>query len=175
MSGAVSWNEADDEALLSLKGMGFYASEIAAKLGRSRNSVIGRLHRLRIANGHAVAQRTKKAAVAGGTFTRAIVRVAKPLPKANRMTRAELPKPKLRVVWTTEEVMAAREAKARGATEQLHLGAGKRFVDIGPVGKECRWPHGDPRNLETFRFCGAVTEEGHSYCRVHEIISTNRA
>ena len=31
----------------------------------------------------------------------------------------------------------------------------------------CRWPIGDPHNLETFRFCGSVCAAEVSYCETH--------
>jgi GcrA cell cycle regulator len=34
-------------------------------------------------------------------------------------------------------------------------------------GAKCRWPHGNPRDLDTFRFCGAITPADRSYCTAH--------
>lgn len=38
------------------------------------------------------------------------------------------------------------------------------FFDAQP--SHCRWPYGDPRDLETFRFCGEIAI-GQSYCCGH--------
>jgi GcrA cell cycle regulator len=32
----------------------------------------------------------------------------------------------------------------------------------------CRWPHGDPQDLDNFHFCGHPTEIEHTYCTHHE-------
>jgi hypothetical protein len=37
---------------------------------------------------------------------------------------------------------------------------------LGPTG-DCRWPFGDPGD-ENFRFCGATTLPGKSYCECHQ-------
>lgn len=35
----------------------------------------------------------------------------------------------------------------------------------------CRWPLGESRDFESFRFCGAATTSGSSYCAHHHILS----
>lgn len=49
-------------------------------------------------------------------------------------------------------------------------------IEIGPAAVSffdakrchCRWPYGDPRDLETFRFCGETSLEDRSYCAPHQ-------
>jgi len=64
--------------------------------------------------------------------------------------------------------------------ERMDVGASPRasayFADQEPIdGKatvadltpsSCRWPTGDPRDLRTFRYCGA-TASGGPYCKRH--------
>ena len=38
---------------------------------------------------------------------------------------------------------------------------------------QCRWPLGDPKDVESFRFCGARIDAG-SYCRAHGSIAYRR-
>ena len=38
------------------------------------------------------------------------------------------------------------------------------FVDLTP--SSCRWPTGNPRDLKTFRYCGAAARGG-PYCERH--------
>lgn len=43
-----------------------------------------------------------------------------------------------------------------------------RLVTIADLGaRDCRWPLGDPGDLETFRYCGNRAGEGDSYCLHH--------
>jgi GcrA cell cycle regulator len=37
----------------------------------------------------------------------------------------------------------------------------------------CRWPNGDPRNLETFRYCGKAAQGG-PYCERHSRLAYYR-
>ena len=41
----------------------------------------------------------------------------------------------------------------------------------------CRWPIGDPRHFDTFRFCGCVCSSGAIYCETHKklALAPNRA
>jgi hypothetical protein len=35
----------------------------------------------------------------------------------------------------------------------------------------CRWPIGDPRHVETFRFCGCACPFDAAYCKKHDAIA----
>jgi hypothetical protein len=39
----------------------------------------------------------------------------------------------------------------------------------------CRWPLGEPRDFETFRFCGAVCDTDSTYCPGHAARATSQA
>lgn len=39
----------------------------------------------------------------------------------------------------------------------------------------CRWPIGDPHNLDTFRFCGAPKVDGIAYCAKHAKVAFTAA
>lgn len=48
----------------------------------------------------------------------------------------------------------------------LELGtAAVSFFDAKPC--HCRWPYGDPRDLDTFRFCGEAAPDDRPYCVGH--------
>jgi len=40
-----------------------------------------------------------------------------------------------------------------------------KFMELRP--SMCRWPIGDPKHSETFRFCGSACLSGAMYCKVH--------
>ena len=77
------------------------------------------------------------------------------------------PKPKPPV-----ERRAAPKARAMEAAMNLEPmtcdppSEGVRLMDVRDG--QCRWPMGDPRDAETFRFCGEPTER--SYCVEHHSI-----
>ena len=40
-----------------------------------------------------------------------------------------------------------------------------KFMELRP--SMCRWPIGDPKHIETFRFCGSACSSGDIYCEAH--------
>jgi GcrA cell cycle regulator len=40
-----------------------------------------------------------------------------------------------------------------------------KFMELRP--SMCRWPIGDPKHTETFRFCGSACSSGAIYCKAH--------
>src|ERR1700687_117096 len=40
-----------------------------------------------------------------------------------------------------------------------------KFMELRP--SMCRWPIGDPKHIETFRFCGSACSSGDIYCNAH--------
>ena len=40
-----------------------------------------------------------------------------------------------------------------------------KFMELRP--SMCRWPIGDPKHIETFRFCGSACLSGAIYCKAH--------
>ena len=40
-----------------------------------------------------------------------------------------------------------------------------KFMELRP--SMCRWPIGDPKHIETFRFCGSACSPGAIYCKPH--------
>jgi hypothetical protein len=40
-----------------------------------------------------------------------------------------------------------------------------KFMELRP--SMCRWPIGDPKHIETFRFCGSACSPGAIYCKAH--------
>jgi hypothetical protein len=75
----------------------------------------------------------------------------------------------------------------RAAAPQLVIGR-ERSNKSGPLAASvrvkfmelqtsmCRWPIGDPKHIETFRFCGSACSSGAIYCKAHnaEAHASNR-
>src|SRR5271169_5869281 len=40
-----------------------------------------------------------------------------------------------------------------------------KFMELRP--SMCRWPIGDPKHIETFRFCASACSSGAIYCKAH--------
>jgi GcrA cell cycle regulator len=149
-----SWTNDRVEQLKKLWADGLSASQIAAELGSlSRNSVIGKVHRLGLAG------RPKRPA---GTMPRrrkprsqgTTMRIVRPAIRGNTAERHACepqfgPEPEL-----IENVIPIGQ---RCST--LELSEGK-----------CRWPIGEPGTPDFF-FCGGKTIEGLPYCGYHARIA----
>jgi GcrA cell cycle regulator len=125
--------------------------EIAGQLpGRSRNSVIGRIHR-------------RAKSLTG--------------PSLEVITQNRIERRKARHAAMLRERIATREAKLAGkrATEVPALNA-EDSSQSHPLhlrleqltSRTCHWPYGD----NPFSFCGHAVEPGNSYCIHHAVIAT---
>ena len=149
------WSEDEDKLLRKRVKDGYSASRIAAELeGRSRNAVIARTHRLRIATGgqpkHDTRRRGPKLPLKPSrTHEKRSYGFALHKQINLWMARHEdKPVPVEPVVVPGEE------------PTPLLLS----LLELSP--RSCRWPHGDPHD-ENFGFCGHVSIFGSSYCPYH--------
>lgn len=120
------------------------ASMIAGELGTSRNSVIGKIHRLGLSG-------RPKNPFGSVTMPRR--------PKTDRITR---------------RIRARQERKQAGLDQGLKFEPEPEAEEpIGPrvsitqlTEATCRWPYGDPRS-EDFCYCGHPTKPESVYCEHH--------
>src|ERR1700722_11049758 len=61
------------------------------------------------------------------------------------------------------QLVANREL--RNKSGPLAASVRVKFMELRP--SICRWPIGDPKHIETFRFCGSACSSGAIYCKVH--------
>lgn len=170
LSTGSNWTDERVETLKKLWGEGASCSEIASELknGISRNAVIGKIHRMGLSGrvkapvSATESQRRARVMTRAGwgqrrkadkkadapadlnrlsKFTGMVIRSAPPTPPAPPQPEAPVdvtPQPDDRNV---------------------------SFMDLKR--SMCRWPIGDPRDLETFRYCGADKGEASAYCAYH--------
>lgn len=158
-----------DPAVAALKDHwadGLSASACAEKLGDefgirvSRSAVLGKINRLGLSKPHEMRQH------AFAPLPRVPKTPKQPRKTVDRIIRGGQGSA-MRIVSTPDfsEDVARREL----SPDQIPLAQRKQLLDLGP--DDCRWPYGDPGESNFF-FCGAVTETGCSYCRMHRIVST---
>lgn len=149
------WTEQDEADLRKLWGDGYSASHVARLMGRglTRNSIIGKVHRLnlptrtvtmsqhqRSAMGRAAAQSIKAKRPNNGK--------GQPKPQA---IAARLAGPAFETVPLPEEEMG---------NDVTHLVG---IMDL--KAHDCRWIEGDPLNVHGY--CGKRAREDSSYCTEH--------
>lgn len=146
--GGGGWTDERVEWLRTLWTQGLTASQIAAELGGvTRNSVIGKAHRLGLSG------RLTPVATPRAPCSPRLPRSSQFGPVGNVHRRGNLALASPDVAHVDEvEVTAQIVPLARYLT----------LAELEP--SSCRWPIGDPSSPD-FRFCGAPALPGESYCR----------
>jgi len=157
----MSWTDERVELLRKLWSDGLSASQVAAELGPgiTRNAVIGKIHRL------GLAERAKTAAAA-------------PRPRAAKAPRPAAPATATRVsghivhgnvalAFAPQTLVVAREQPQ----EEVVIPMSERVTLMDLRESMCRWPMGDPTTPE-FRFCGGKSPVGGGpYCAYHSRVA----
>ena len=134
----MSWTEEKVSKLKELWGKGKTASQIAEIIGGiSRNAVIGKAHRLKLA------------ARASSKYST----ISKKQPEAvNSQNRQD------------KNTSRKSRFKSLLLDKNFEPENPKKLEELGD--KNCRWPIGHP-DEEGFYFCGRSPIEGFSYCKLH--------
>ena len=143
-----AWSDEATEKLKADWAEGLSASEIGGRVGKTRNAVIGKVHRLGL-SGRATTERkpTKPRRVPGSPRKRVLT-----------------PKPRRESPWR-QFVKALQEAPPAPIVEApVPLNQRRTMTTI--EADECRWPIGDPQDAD-FHFCGAKKMAGIPYCECH--------
>lgn len=152
----MNWTDDRVELLKKLWADGLSASQIAAELGGiSRNSVIGKVHRLGLAG-----------------------RAKSPAAAMPRQRKPRSPGAMMRI--TRSAIRGNTALAALHAFEQDFEPQPEVSENVIPIGQrctllelaegKCRWPIGDP-SAPDFFFCGGPTIEGLPYCGYHSRIA----
>jgi GcrA cell cycle regulator len=154
----MSWTDERVELLRKLWSDGLSASQVAAELGPgiTRNAVIGKIHRL------GLAERAKTANA--------------PRPRAAKAPRPAAPAPRVgghavhgnvALAFAPQTIVVARAAPE----EEVVIPLSERVTLMDLRESMCRWPMGDPTTAE-FRFCGGRSPIGGGpYCAHHARIA----
>jgi len=153
----MSWTDERVELLRKLWSEGLSASRVAAELGPgiTRNAVIGKIHRL------GLAERAKTAAAPRP-------RAAKPQQRPQTPQRVQGPA----MMGNVALALAPRAlAEPQPAAEEVVVPISERVTLMDLRESMCRWPMGDPTSPD-FRFCGARSPIGAGpYCAYHSRVA----
>lgn len=148
-----AWSDERVEKLKGLASAHESCANIAAELnslpgpGITRSAVIGKLHRLGLSTGN------------GKGDHRGPRRERKSKDNLTRKTRLD-------------ELFDADEATELPPEQSEHA---MTFVEAMATDNRCRYPIGNPLDLDAFRFCGAPKKNGCSYCAPHFRFTHKRA
>lgn len=140
----MAWTEQMVDDLCRLWDEGLTASEIAKKIGVSKNSIVGKVHRLCLkARPSPIKKKDEE-----------FDSVAEEQVFEDEMAEFDSEE------WVQEEIKPA--AKKCVKKERVKL------MELD--GHTCRWPIGDPRD-DDFCFCGKRVKIGQTYCEEHSAIA----
>ena len=145
----MAWTE---EMINDLKQMwkdGLTTNEIAKRLGVSKNSIVGKVHRLNL-----------KARPSPIKKKEEVTTAETPVVKEEKEEKAKTASKKLKKVSITP----VNIAKPKEAKKDQHL----KLTELD--NHTCRWPLGDPRD-DNFCFCGKAVRGGQTYCEEHSAIA----
>ena len=148
----MAWTDEMVESLRQMWVEGLTATEIAKKLGVSKNSIVGKVHRL--------------------CLTARPSPIKKKDEEINEQEAKNTPQP---VEQPTVVVKATPKAKSVAEPKEVSpkdVDGKTRLVDLDS--HTCRWPIGDPRD-EDFCFCGKKVRAGQTYCDEHSTMAYVKA
>ena len=185
------WTEEMVESLKKMWDEGLSTGEIGRRLGVSKNSIVGKVHRLQlVARPSPIKKKDGTPVVKTKSADKEKAKTkAKTTPKENEPTPAkkeektvEAPKVETKVTAPQPET---KPIPVKTVTKEKDYDA---FVNVSiPVSHTpkkpgdkvtvtdldnhtCRWPIGDPKD-ENFHFCGANVRIGQTYCEEHAAIA----
>ncbi len=141
-----------DEMINTLKDLwesGKTTSEIAKILGVSKNSIVGKVHRLNLSARPSPIKKTEE---------KCKVAEVKHSGKNNNCKKHD--------VENADTECKCKCEKTTTTSKCHHNGIGLTELD----NHTCRWPIGDPRD-ENFRFCGKKVKTGQTYCEEHSEVA----
>ena len=137
----MTWTEERVAELMRLWEAGRSASEIGRLLGVSKNSVVGKAHRMKLKARPSPIKR-------GGA------------PQVRRPAAAAMPKA------VTQPPAAPRQPQARPTAPPPVQRPARPVARAHGKGPSCLWPIGDPGDQD-FHFCGEPAVPGKPYCDEH--------
>ena len=196
----MAWTDKMVEDLKIMWKQGLTTGEIGKRLGVSKNSIVGKVHRLQV--GARPPPIKKKEEVENNAQHKSATaepakaqepkkdkKVTKTEPKAETKNKIEVqPKPEVTVIKpaAAEKKNVVEEKKEPEKPKPAPVSAPvKTFVSkpAAPAktyngnakltdldNHTCRWPIGDPKD-ENFHFCGRKVRMGQTYCEEHAALA----
>lgn len=140
----MAWTEEMVEGLKSMWKQGLTTNEIAKNLGVSKNSIVGKVHRLNLTARPSPIKKKDEV-----------------LPEEAGVNTKPAAKPAKKITINTVEIKTAPEDKK-------YKSGGVCLTDLD--NHTCRWPLGDPRD-DNFCFCGKKVRGGQTYCEEHAALA----
>lgn len=165
----MAWTDEMVDQLRAMWVEGLTTGEIGKRLGVSKNSIVGKVHRLGLSGRPSPIKKKED----GNAAAPAAEPQAKPAKEKNPPKEPKAAKPKPEKTAVAEEVSVEKMPEKTECVSKPHSHNGKTMLtDLD--NHTCRWPLGDPKD-ENFHFCGKKVRIGQTYCDEHANIAYVKA
>ena len=149
----MGWTNESVEELRRLWDKGLTASEIAKKLGVTKNAIVGKVHRLCLkARPSPIKTKDEEMKQVQETVAQEVV------------VEAEI----------VEDIPVEEKVSETDSTSISTSNDGNKLKLVDLDSHTCRWPLGDPRD-DDFGFCGKKVRAGQTYCDEHSAMAYVKA
>ncbi len=146
----MAWTSEMIDKLRQMWKQGLTTSEIAKKIGVSKNSIVGKVHRLNLTARPSPIKKKENV-----VLEQPAQKSVEKTPKSAKSVK----KVKIEPVEISPTVVVPTTVEKTGCIPLTELD-----------NHTCRWPIGDPRD-EGFCFCGKKVRSGQTYCEEHAAIA----
>lgn len=170
----MAWTDQMVEDLKVMWKQGLTTAEIGKRLGVSKNSIVGKVHRLGL-SGRPSPIKKKEVPTEKATSTVSKEKTTKTVnvSKTPEVTVAKV-EPKTEVVIEEKKAVTKdKEIEKPVALEcqKSNFERNGKAVSLTELDNHtCRWPIGDPKD-ENFHFCGKKVRIGQTYCDEHSLVA----
>ena len=163
----MAWTDQMVEDLKRMWKEGLTTGEIGRRLNVSKNSIVGKVHRLGLSGRPSpIKKKNDDSEPAAPKATP--IKETKP---KSETPKVEAPKPVAPVYKPLKEEKTSFEPKFMPKLSPKENSQPKQNISLTELDNHtCRWPLGDPKD-ENFRFCGKKVRIGQTYCDEHSAIA----
>lgn len=165
----MAWTDEMVDQLRAMWAEGLTTGEIGKRLGVSKNSIVGKVHRLGLSGRPSPIKKKEE----NETIAASVETPTKPAKEKNVAKEPKVTKPKAEKAVVTTENPTEKNIVKTECQPKIHNHGGKTMLtDLD--NHTCRWPLGDPKD-ENFHFCGRKVRIGQTYCDEHANIAYVKA
>lgn len=172
----MAWTDQMVEDLRTMWKQGLTTAEIGKKLGVSKNSIVGKVHRLGL-SGRPSPIKKKDVGEEHAASNKTVLKDKAPRGETESPKAASEPAVKEEVKpakpSSAEKISEKKESRKEETKEcfKSDLEKSAKAVSLMELDNHtCRWPLGDPKD-DNFHFCGKKVKIGQTYCEEHSAVA----
>ena len=167
----MAWTDQMVEDLRRMWKEGMTTGAIGKKLGVSKNSIIGKVHRLGLSGRPSPIKRKSDTSAPKPSLTNSTPNEVSTKNSTTSNEKTASVKPVEQVSVPPQKIIPDEEKFISTKIESKPIVRKDGKVMLTNLGNHtCRWPIGDPKD-ENFHFCGKRVKLGQTYCEEHAALA----